>query len=459
MDMKNILPFNPEDKHSGPPLLDSPRGNAEIGGVSDTHQRSAERRTFWGILGDMSFFGIGQSFAGQTTVIPSFLSTLTGSAPLIGLASAISSGGWLIPQLFAANKLASLTHRKAAVAIPATVGRFVSLLMGPAMLLLAPRNAGAALAVFFLLYTVFWVVDGIASVAWLDILGGSLPSSTRARLIGLGNVAPGIAGIGAGVIVGIVLSSSSFPWPYNYGLLFIFCGILYTLSLVSFLFIQEKPSPATKAPLPWPAYFRKMTEVVRGDAPFRRAVAVQLALGGVGIATPFYIVHGLDAMGFPQASVGLFTSMQLAGSVLSALLMGMLGEKRGTRAVMRLWSWLAIVAPGLAVGARVLAPALPGAALYVYAAVFLIVGMQGLANMAGFLNWVLEYAPASDRPLYIGFANTLGGLSLVMPLLGGWLLAATGSYHALFAVAAVGPACALVLLRRLPEPRHAARPV
>ena len=47
--------------------------------------------------------------------------------------------------------------------------------------------------------------------------------------------------------------------------------------------------------------------------------------------------------------------------------------------------------------------------MYVYALVFVIVGMQGAANMAGFLNWVLEYAPASDRPLYIGFANTLNG--------------------------------------------------
>jgi hypothetical protein len=96
---------------------------------------------------------------------------------------------------------------------------------------------------------------------------------------------------------------------------------------------------------------------------------------------------------------------------------------------------------------------LPWAVMYVYRLVFVIVGMQGVANMAGFLNWVLEYAPASDRPLYIGFANTLTGLTLVMPLLGGWILAATGSFILLFAVAAAGPAGGLVLLRALPEPR------
>jgi len=92
--------------------------------------------------------------------------------------------------------------------------------------------------------------------------------------------------------------------------------------------------------------------------------------------------------------------------------------------------------------------------MYVYAAVFIVVGMQGNANMAGFLNWVLEWAPGSDRALYIGFANTLTGVSLVMPLIGGWILAASGSYIALFATAMVGPVVALLMIRGLPEPRR-----
>ena len=91
--------------------------------MADARQPVARGRTFWGIAGDLFFFGVGATFAGQTTVIPSFLATLTQSAPLIGMASTIVTGGWLIPQLFAANRLAGLRRRKASVAIPATVGR------------------------------------------------------------------------------------------------------------------------------------------------------------------------------------------------------------------------------------------------------------------------------------------------------------------------------------------------
>jgi len=199
-----------------------------------------------------------------------------------------------------------------------------------------------------------------------------------------------------------------------------------------------------------------MITVVKGDPAFRKAVLAALALGGIGIAAPFYIVHWLQGLGFPPASVGFFTSVQLVGSVFAALIMGVFGERRGTRSVMRLWGWAALATPVIALAAPALMRALPWAVLYVYALVFVIVGMQGVANMAGFLNWMLEYAPASDRPLYIGFANTLNGITLVMPLLGGWILAATGSYNLLFAVAAAGPVGGLLLLRRLPEPRRLA---
>jgi hypothetical protein len=433
--------------------LDNEHSNTKIGAMSRTLLPAGEGRTFLGILGDMFFFGIGASLTSQTTVIPSFLATLTGSAPLIGLASTIATGGWLLPQLFAANRLAGLTRRKSAVTIPAAVNRSAALLLGPAVFLLAPRSPAAALAAFFALYLVFWFVDGIASIAWLDYLGRCLSPSSRARLISLGTIFPGIAGIGAGAAVGLVLSSPALKWPLNYSILFLGSGVLFTLSLISFFFVKDPPAAAVQPKMPWPAYFRRMVIVVRGDPGFRLAVLAALALGGIGIAAPFYIVHGLESLGFPPESIGLFTSVQLVGSVFAALIMGVLGERRGTRSVMRIWGWGALVTPIIAIAAPALAKLLPWAVMYVYALVFVIVGMQGVANMAGFLNWVLEYAPASDRPLYIGFANTLNGVTLVMPLIGGWILAASGSYFLLFAVAALGPIGGLLLLRRLPEPR------
>jgi alkanesulfonate monooxygenase SsuD/methylene tetrahydromethanopterin reductase-like flavin-dependent oxidoreductase (luciferase family) len=73
-------------------------------------------------------------------------------------------------------------------------------------------------------------------------------------------------------------------------------------------------------------------------------------------------------------------------------------------------------------------------------------------NMAGFTNYLMEYAPGAQRPVYIGLANTLNGLVLVAPLVGGWILAGS-SYPVLFAVAAMVSGAGLAATRWLREPR------
>jgi MFS family permease len=226
------------------------------------------------------------------------------------------------------------------------------------------------------------------------------------------------------------------------------------LSLASFLFINETPLAVVRPPLPWSSYFRRLASVVRADPAFRRAVLSWIALGGFGIAAPFYVVNGLEVLHFPPASIGFFTSVQLVGGVFSSFVLGVIGERRGTRVVMRLWGWVSLASPLIAIGVPFLGKALPEAVLYVYALAFVVVGMQGVASLTGFLNWVLEWAPDADRPLYIGFANTLTAVSLVMPLVGGWILSGTGSWAAMFAVSMVGPVAGIILLRGLPEPRQ-----
>lgn len=61
---------------------------------------------------DSIFFGIGMAFASPTTVLPSFVSQLTDSPPLVGLVLTIQTGAWLLPQLIAANYLADKARKK-----------------------------------------------------------------------------------------------------------------------------------------------------------------------------------------------------------------------------------------------------------------------------------------------------------------------------------------------------------
>jgi MFS family permease len=417
--------------------------------------RPVDRRNFLVITVDFVFFGAGMGFASQATVLPAFVATLTSSRILVGMVATLATGMWLLPQLFTANATAGSARRKRLMLIPVTVNRALFLCLGPLMLLLVPRSPAVAAAVFLALYGLFYLVDGMASVSWLDILGKILSPGLRARLISVGQALSSVAGIGAGVLVSVILASDRIPYPANYVLLISSAGVLLALSAASLFFLHEEPEHTDARPLPWLEFFRGLARILAGDRDFRRAVLVQVLFAFSGAATPFYVVHGLESLGFPAQSIGIFTSAQVTGGVLSALLMGYVGERRGTRAVMRLWGGVSIVTPLLALALSRLGQAVPAPALlYLYALVFVVVGAQGNSLMAGFLNYVLESAPPAQRAVYIGFANTASSISLAAPLLGGVLLAASGSWALLFAASAAGPLAGLVLSLKLSEPRE-----
>jgi hypothetical protein len=77
-----------------------------------------------------------------------------------------------------------------------------------------------------------------------------------------------------------------------------------------------------------------------------------------------------------------------------------------------------------------------------------VIGVGNAGLMLGWMNYVLEIAPPGHRPTYTGLTNTLTGVLIPVPILGGWLLQST-SYPTLFIAAALGPLLALGLTRAL----------
>jgi hypothetical protein len=88
----------------------------------------------------------------------------------------------------------------------------------------------------------------------------------------------------------------------------------------------------------------------------------------------------------------------------------------------------------------------------IYPLLFGLLGAFEASVMLGFFNFVLEIAPAGQRPIYIGLTNTISGLLIVMPLAGGWVLQAT-SFPVLFALTAAVTLAGVIVALRLPNPR------
>ncbi|MBM4466584.1 MAG: MFS transporter [Chloroflexi bacterium] len=417
--------------------------------ISNPHYR----QNFICFVLDYVFFGVGMAFVSQTTVLPSFISQLTHSAPLIGLASTIQTGAWLLPQLIAASYLSDKGRKKPYLLLSAALGRPVFWLMAGVLFLAGDRAPALILWLFFIGLAVFMGTDALAAVAWFDILGKAIPPARRGRLIGAGQVFSGLLTVGAGAVVNAVLGPQGPPFPHNYALLFFLAGLSLFASWLVMIFLREPVAATQGNRLPWNAFLPKLWTVLRQNHTFSLVTVVRLVAGLSGMAMPFYVVYATNELHFGAEAIGLFLSSQVVGSILAGFVWGYLNERSGSKIVIQWSTILAIASPLLALLMRPIGHLAGASTIYVYSLIFLAIGVLNSSYMPGFINFVLELAPSEERATYIALTNTLCGSLLVVPFLGGWLLQAT-SYPVLFAATAGGVALGLVLTFRLEEPRQ-----
>jgi MFS family permease len=418
-----------------------------------TEAQKHYRRNFASLVGDWVTFVTGTAFASYTTVIPSFISQITDFAPLIGLATTIPNGAWLLPQLIAANYVGARQRKKPWVIALAVLGRPMYLLVALAMFIAGSRYPWLLLSVFFLAETAFSMLDGLSSVGWFDILSKVVPAEKRGRFYSTAQVLTGLASMAVGIIVARVLGPGGPPFPQNYGLLFSLASALLLVSLTCFTFVKEPILDKPHEREAWRAYLPRLAGLLRSDEQLRLINVVRLLATLGELAIPFYVVHATDILGLGTESVGLFVSAQVAGALIASVAMGYLNERSGSRTVSQLTVLLGLGTPVLALLFHYFRPPTAIAA-YAYALVFLSIGAKYSGYMQGFMNFVLDIATPEERPAYVGLYNTVGGtLAFVAPLLGGWVLEGT-SYPILFAVTAIGLVASLVTTLRLKEPRR-----
>ncbi len=416
--------------------------------MEDTTIQPHYRRNWLLILTDYVLFGMALSFIGVSTVLPAFIRHLTDSPPIIGMVNTVWNGGWLIPQLAAANALTHVPRKQGALIRAGLLGRPTLLLIALALMLGLWQRPGWMLVAFFALLTLFWAFDAFCSIAWFDIVAKAIPANRRGRLFGAGQIISSLLAIGIGAFVSWILSPAGPGFPANYAWLFALAGLSTLLGLITLAAIHEplEDVPAERAS--WRDYGPQLVKILRKESAYRSVIAVWLLSGLAGLASPFYVLYATEQLGLAQETIGLFIIAQTIGGLVGSFGFGALAERRGPGMVIRTSVAVAVSAPlaALAIHFARVGGWLP----MVYAWVFVVLGIVGASLMLGFMNYVLELAPPGHRPTYMGLSNTLAGLLVLVPMLGGWLLQAT-SYPVLFAAATIGPVVALTIAFGLPH--------
>lgn len=407
------------------------------------------RLNFALLFADYVLFGITLNLLGISTVLPAFIRHYTDSAPVIGLAAAVWNGAWLIPQLVAAQTLAHRTYKKPAMIIFGLIGRPAFLVMAVVLWTGVVRRPALMIALLLASLIFFWVTDAFSSIAWFDILAKAIPARRRGRLFGSAQIFEGLLILGVGAFVSFMLGPTGPAFPRNYAWLFGLASLATLLGLAALSFVHEPPESKPPEPVSWRAYLSQLKELVLSGTPFRRVISARLLEGLATLATPFFVVYAADVLGYGPETIGVFIAAQTIGGVVASLGLGALSERVGSGAVIRASVVASLAGPLIAL---LTFPLRGPSWLWIpYAGVFMAMGVSTSALMLGWMNYVLEIAPPGQRPTYTGLSNTLTGLLIPAPILGGWLLQLT-SYPVLFVAAAAGPALAWWLTRTLPRP-------
>lgn len=401
------------------------------------------RWNFLAFVVDYVFFGIAISFVRPASVLPAFVRQFTASAPVIGLVSTVWNGFWLLPQVVSARWINDKPRKKPYL-MAGMSGRVAFWIVALGLWLGLGRNPNATLVLLFVCLALFTLTDGLASVAWFDMLARAIPVKRRGRLMGTAQIISGLAGLGVGWTISRILESARFPFPSDYALIFTLAGVAFIPSAIALTLLREPrmekngDGSDTTHPNGW------FTPLVR-DPSFRRLMTCRVLVGMISLATPFYVVHATDVLSLSQGVVGSFVAAQQAAGVASGALLGLVSDRWGPAHAVRIGSAIAIIGPVFALVAHLADGGLLSRA---YPLVYVALGVYQSSTMLGFYNYLLEIAPDDVRPSYIGLGNTILGVLTLSPTIGGWVLEAT-SYTALFSITIGLAALGFLLALRL----------
>ncbi len=384
---------------------------------------------------DGGFFGFAIGLASFSTVLPLFVANLTDSAILIGLVPAIHAVGWQFPQLLTARSVSRMRQFKPFVLFMTIQERLP--FFGLAILAFFLPTLGTQTTLILAFGLLIWqgLGSGLTANAWQNFIGKIIPLQQRATFFGAQSAAANLlGGIGA-IIAGLVLERTAYP--SNFSTVFLLSSAMMIISWF-FLSLSREPDRMT---LDYPQtrsnFWRSVIDILKKDIPFRWFIVSRIAFQFATMAAAFYTVYAVKVLGMGEAAAGVMTSVLFIVQVASNGVFGWLADRKGRLPILQVGAICAVVAAL----AACIAPN-----FYWFFGIMLFAGMASSVFWTIGIAVSLEFGAESERPTYVGLANTLIAPSAILsPLIGGWL-ADWVNYQLTFLVSALLGIATLVIL-------------
>ncbi|MGD8429712.1 MAG: MFS transporter [Ectothiorhodospiraceae bacterium] len=384
---------------------------------------------------------LAEQIAGPNLVLPWMLAAVGAPASIIGFLMPVKQVFSLVPQLAISGQIRRVARRKWVWVGAGGIQAVALLAMAAAAAVLGPVAAGLSVV---LLLALFSAASGAGSVAFQDVTAKTVPKGRRGMMLSNRAFIGGILTILAGGILQFRLNGGEAGAVYF--ALIVTAAILWALAALVFMLVREDAGATEGGRNPLHELAAGLA-LMRAQPGYRRFLTARALLLSVELAAPFYALYGQTLFTGMPAALGAFVLCIGLGNVLSSPIWGRFSD-HSSRTVMALSGALAAATAALAlvVGTGPEALASP----YLYALVFVVLGVAEQGVRLGRKTYLVDAAPADERPLYVAFANTGIGL---LALVGGGLGAVSqwlGAPVALLFLGALGMLGALAC-RAMPE--------
>jgi len=376
---------------------------------------------------DGALFGFAMSFVSFNTILPVFIQQVGGSAVAIGSVPVLWIIGLNFPQAILIRLIHSGGPIKPSVLRYGLLHRCSFFVLGLVTFFVVTKIPSTASVPLLLILIFLTAVGGSLGVpAWFHLFTKTTPMKLRGRLQGVRQLLASALGILGGTIVTLVLSV--FPFPQNFGLLFI---IAFSFSMMSYRYLFKLIEPRAE-PMSYPAerapsIMADGRAIIRRDKNFRNFLLADAFTLMAMSASAFYAVYAIEKFNLPSSYAGTFTVIVMAGMVVGNIVFGFLADSFGHKGN------LILLAGASAAGSIV---AMSAGNILVYGLTFIFMAwtlsLQGISR----LSFVAELCTERDRPTYIALTNTLTAPTVTIGILFGWIARAYG-FPAMFSAGAV----------------------
>ncbi len=408
-----------------------------------------EKARFWRIAGAGVGFQGGSAAVDSATIIAGFVHALTGSSIAVGFASAALRFGWLFPQLFV-GYLAQGRRRRMPFYVVGAFGRAGCLaILATAVAVMGDASPVVLAVVFFALWTGYAFISGIVAVPYNDIVGRSVPSGRRSRLLAWRFFGGGLLGLAVAAAAHRLLSH--LPFLEAHAAVFAIGAVLMLASSVLFVSAGESDAPVPEQTRrDFFAFLGDGFQIYCEDARFRLFLHSQWLGGAALMALPFYVIQARTG-GLALLDIPLLLAAQTAGALISNALWGQWGDRRGKQSLLEGVAVLRMIPP---VAVLLMAATLDRfgiAPLMAFGVLFFCLGALVNGTTIAMLGYLMEISPDDRRPAYSGYFDAFVAPASLLPVLGG-IIADAVSLNGVFVLAVVAGALQYLTIRRLRHP-------